>query len=122
MLDRIAGNAVRTIIVESPDRFARHLAVQLAGHSRDRKIAQGITGEARKARAKLRAVELAPECGGHKSHAERSPELVAAAKTLQAERPRLSPRKIASRLAEQGFVGTSGLPYAAISVRSMLQG
>jgi len=32
MLDRLAGNGVRTIIVESPDRFARDLAVQLAGH------------------------------------------------------------------------------------------
>ena len=32
MLDRIAGNGVRCIIVESPDRFARDLAVQLAGH------------------------------------------------------------------------------------------
>jgi DNA invertase Pin-like site-specific DNA recombinase len=32
MLDRIAGNGVRSIIVESPDRFARDLAVQVAGH------------------------------------------------------------------------------------------
>jgi DNA invertase Pin-like site-specific DNA recombinase len=32
MLDRIAHNGVRTILVESPDRFARDLAVQLAGH------------------------------------------------------------------------------------------
>jgi DNA invertase Pin-like site-specific DNA recombinase len=32
MLDRIAINGVRTILVESPDRFARDLAVQLAGH------------------------------------------------------------------------------------------
>jgi DNA invertase Pin-like site-specific DNA recombinase len=32
MLDRIASNGVRCIIVESPDRFARDLAVQLAGH------------------------------------------------------------------------------------------
>ena len=32
MLQRIAGNGIRTIIVESPDRFARDLAVQLAGH------------------------------------------------------------------------------------------
>ena len=32
MLDRIAANGVRTILVESPDRFARDLAVQLAGH------------------------------------------------------------------------------------------
>src|SRR5262245_34658069 len=33
MLDRIAGNGVRVVLVESPDRFARDLAVQLAGHS-----------------------------------------------------------------------------------------
>ena len=32
MLDRIAGNGVRCIIVESPDRFARDLVVQLIGH------------------------------------------------------------------------------------------
>src|SRR5262245_29389423 len=32
MLERIAGNGVRVILVESPDRFARDLAVQLAGH------------------------------------------------------------------------------------------
>lgn len=32
MLRRIAGNGVRTIIVESPDRFARDLTVQLTGH------------------------------------------------------------------------------------------
>src|SRR3954468_2742100 len=29
MLDRIAGNGVRCILVESPDRFARDLTVQL---------------------------------------------------------------------------------------------
>jgi DNA invertase Pin-like site-specific DNA recombinase len=29
MLQRIASNGIRTIIVESPDRFARDLAVQL---------------------------------------------------------------------------------------------
>lgn len=33
MLDRIAGNGVRCIIVESPDRFARDLLVQLTGHN-----------------------------------------------------------------------------------------
>jgi len=38
MLDRIAGNGVRTIIVESPDRFARDVAVQLAGHDHLRKL------------------------------------------------------------------------------------
>jgi DNA invertase Pin-like site-specific DNA recombinase len=32
MLERIASNGVRTVIVESPDRFARDLIVQLTGH------------------------------------------------------------------------------------------
>ena len=32
MLRRLAANGAKTIIVESPDRFARELAVQLAGH------------------------------------------------------------------------------------------
>ena len=41
MLDRIAGNTVRTILVESPDRFARDLAVQLAGHDFLKKM--GVT-------------------------------------------------------------------------------
>lgn len=32
MLERLLSNGVRTILVESPDRFARDLMVQLAGH------------------------------------------------------------------------------------------
>jgi DNA invertase Pin-like site-specific DNA recombinase len=32
MLRKLASNGAKTIIVESPDRFARDLAVQLAGH------------------------------------------------------------------------------------------
>jgi hypothetical protein len=72
--------------------------------ARHRKIAQGI------------------KCGGRKTYAERSPELVAAAKALQAERPRLSLRKIADRLAEQGYTVAPGRPYPAMSVRNTLQG
>lgn len=41
MLQRIAGNGVRTILVESPDRFARDLIVQLAGHDFLKKL--GVT-------------------------------------------------------------------------------
>jgi DNA invertase Pin-like site-specific DNA recombinase len=40
MLRRVAANGAKTILVESPDRFARDLAVQLAGH--DMLKAQGI--------------------------------------------------------------------------------
>ena len=32
MLESLLANGARTIIVESPDRFARDLTVQLAGH------------------------------------------------------------------------------------------
>jgi DNA invertase Pin-like site-specific DNA recombinase len=32
MLQRVTGNGIKTIIVESADRFSRELAVQLAGH------------------------------------------------------------------------------------------
>jgi DNA invertase Pin-like site-specific DNA recombinase len=41
MMDRIASNGVHTIIIESPDRFARDLSVQLAGHDFLKK--QGVT-------------------------------------------------------------------------------
>lgn len=40
MLNRLISNGAKTIIVESPDRFARDLAVQLAGH--DMLKAEGI--------------------------------------------------------------------------------
>jgi DNA invertase Pin-like site-specific DNA recombinase len=41
ILERLLSNGARTIIVESPDRFARDLMVQLAGH--DMLRARGIT-------------------------------------------------------------------------------
>ena len=41
MLERLMSNGARTIIVESPDRFARDLMVQLAGH--DMLKARGVT-------------------------------------------------------------------------------
>jgi DNA invertase Pin-like site-specific DNA recombinase len=41
MLERLMSNGAKTIIVESPDRFARDLMVQLAGH--DMLKARGVT-------------------------------------------------------------------------------
>ena len=41
MLEALLANGARTIVVESPDRFARDLMVQLAGH--DMLKAKGIT-------------------------------------------------------------------------------
>jgi hypothetical protein len=96
------GRAVRQVL-GAIAQFEKASLVAKLKAARDRKIAQGI------------------KCGGRKSYAERSPELVAAAKALQAERPRLSLRKIARRLAEQGYT-LKGRPYAAMSVRGMLRG
>jgi DNA invertase Pin-like site-specific DNA recombinase len=42
MLQRLAANDAKTIIVESPDRFARDLAVQLAGHDMLRSMGVAI--------------------------------------------------------------------------------
>jgi DNA invertase Pin-like site-specific DNA recombinase len=41
MLTAIAADGVRTILIESPDRFARDLAVQLAGHDHLKQL--GVT-------------------------------------------------------------------------------
>jgi DNA invertase Pin-like site-specific DNA recombinase len=152
MLDRIAGNGVRTIIVESPDRFARDLAVQLAGHdflknlgvalvpatapdffTEDTPTAVlvrqvlGAIAQFEKASlvAKLKAardrkIAKGIKCGGRKTYMERDPELVKAAKALSEHRPRLSLRQIATKLAEQGYVGKEGRPYPAMSVRNMI--
>jgi DNA invertase Pin-like site-specific DNA recombinase len=56
-------------------------------------------------------------CGGRRrTYMERDPALVTAVKALSAERPRLSLRDIAARLAEQGHTH-KGKPYPAMSVR-----
>ena len=56
MLEALLANGARTIIVESPDRFARDLMVQLAGH--DMLKAKGVTLAA--ASALLHFVEDTP--------------------------------------------------------------
>ena len=42
MLQRLATNGASTIIVESPDRFARDLTVQLVGHDMLKRLGIGI--------------------------------------------------------------------------------
>ena len=60
MLERLIANGAKTIIVESPDRFARDLMVQLAGHDMLKK--RGIDLIAASAPTSL-----------HRGHADRSP-------------------------------------------------
>src|SRR5215468_7913115 len=126
MLRHLAANGAKTIIVESPDRFARDLAVQLAGHDMLKGLGISIIPasapdfftedtptavlvrqvlgaiaqfEKTSLVAKLKAARdrkkaATGKCEGRKTYAERDPELVKAAKALQAQRPRLSLRKI----------------------------
>jgi DNA invertase Pin-like site-specific DNA recombinase len=63
------------------------------------------------------------KCEGRKSHAERNPELVALVKRLRRRRPkggRMSLREIADALAAQGHLNAHRRPYAAASIKSML--
>jgi DNA invertase Pin-like site-specific DNA recombinase len=63
------------------------------------------------------------KCEGRKSHAERNPELVAAAKRLNRQRPkggRRSLRSIAAELATAGFLNVNGRPFAPSSIKSMI--
>jgi DNA invertase Pin-like site-specific DNA recombinase len=151
--DRIAGNGVRTIIVESPDRFARDLAVQLAGHDHLRRlgvtlipatapdfftedtptavlvrqmlgaIAQFATTVAKLKAARDRRIAAGEKCGGRKSYAEARPEMVELARRLRRPDPDCRPislRKVAAALAERGYVASTGRPYEAAAIASML--
>lgn len=150
LLDRIAGNGVRVILVESPDRFARDLIVQLTGHNflkargvslvpttapdfftEDTATAVlirqvlGAVAQFEKTSlvAKLKAARdrkkaETGKCGGRKSYAEVRPETVALAKALSDRR--MSYRKIAAALAEQGHHTAKGRPYAASAIQAML--
>jgi DNA invertase Pin-like site-specific DNA recombinase len=157
MLDRIAGNGVRTIIVESPDRFARDLAVQLAGHDHLKKLGValipatapdfftedtptavlvrqvlGAVAQFEKASvvAKLKAardrkIAAGEKCGGRKSYAEARPEMVELARQLRRPDPNRRPvslRKVAAALAERGYFASTGKPYEAGAIASMLRG
>jgi DNA invertase Pin-like site-specific DNA recombinase len=154
MLDRIASNGVRTIIVESPDRFARDLAVQLAGHDHLHRLGVTLipatapdffiedtptavlvrqvlgaiaqfdkaTTIAKLKAARDRRIATGEKCGGRKSYAERDPEMVDLARWLRrnADGRPYSLRQVAAELAEYGFRGPRGEPYAAAAIASML--
>jgi len=150
MLDRIAGNGVKVILVESPDRFARDLAVQLAGHSylkglgvelvpttapdfftEDTPTAVlvrqvlGAISQFEKASlvAKLRAArERKVAAGGRGTGRWRYDEARPEVVTLARELhdQGMSYRKISAALAQRGYVTSKGKPYVASAVQTML--
>jgi DNA invertase Pin-like site-specific DNA recombinase len=150
MLDRIAGNGVKVILVESPDRFARDLAVQLAGHSylkglgvelvpttapdfftEDTPTAVlvrqvlGAISQFEKASlvAKLRAArERKVAAGGRGTGRWRYDEArpEVVAMARELHRQGMSYRKISAALAERGYVTSKGKPYVASAIQTML--
>ena len=152
MLDRIAGNGVRVILVESPDRFARDLAVQLTGHDYLRSLGVelvptsapdffttdtptavlvrqvlGAISQFEKASlvAKLRAArERKVAAGGRGSGRFTYAQKVPKVVALVHElhRQRQSLRQISKTLAAQGHLTGGGKPYTATAVQKMLRG
>jgi DNA invertase Pin-like site-specific DNA recombinase len=152
MLDRIAGNGVRVILVESPDRFARDLAVQLTGHDYLRSLGVelvptsapdffttdtptavlvrqvlGAISQFEKASlvAKLRAArERKVAAGGRGSGRFTYAQKVPAVVALVRELhgQRQSLRHISKTLAAQGHLTGGGKPYTATAVQKMLRG
>ncbi len=73
--------------------------------------------------ARDRKRAAAGKCGGRKSYAERSPEMVALARKLSRyslHGRKRSLREVAAELASHGYVSTSGKPFAAAAVLRML--
>jgi DNA invertase Pin-like site-specific DNA recombinase len=152
MLDRIAGNGVRVILVESPDRFARDLSVQITGHDYLRSLGVelvptsapdffttdtptavlvrqvlGAISQFEKASlvAKLRAArERKVAAGGRGSGRFTYAQKVPEVVGLVRELhgQRQSLRQISKALAAQGHLTGGGRPYTATAVQKMLRG
>ena len=147
MLQAIAGNGVRMVIVESASRFARDLITQETGYAylRDFGITLiaaddpdaftsdtptaimvrqilGAVAQFEKASlvAKLRAARDRKRAAtGHCEGRKPVPEAArSAARRLQ--KKRLSLRAIAAELAAKGYLAPSGQPYGAQSVKLMI--
>ena len=65
------------------------------------------------------------KCEGRRSHREMNPELVAMVKRLHRRNPKTGKRKslrsIAAQLAQLGYVNVNGRPFAAQSIKAMVQ-
>jgi DNA invertase Pin-like site-specific DNA recombinase len=129
MLDRIAGNGVRSIIVDlgvslipatAPDFFTEDTPTAVLVRQVLGAIAQfeKTSLVAKLKAARERKIAAGEKCGGRKSYAEARPEVVAVVKELR--RQRMSLRKISAELAARGHLTANGRPYVATAVQAML--
>jgi hypothetical protein len=75
------------------------------------------------AAARDRKIAGGEKCDGRKSYAEARPEMVELARQLRRPDPDRRPvslRKVAAALAERGYVASTGRPYEAAAVASMV--
>jgi DNA invertase Pin-like site-specific DNA recombinase len=150
MLDRIAANGVRCIIVESPDRFARDLTVQLTGHDFLNKLGivlipatapdfftedtptavlvRQVLGaiiqfEKTSLVAKLKAARDRKKAATGKCGGRKSyaeAKPETVALAKELHKGRMSLRKISATLAARGYVTANGRPYVASAVQAMV--
>jgi len=150
MLDRIAGNGVRCILVESPDRFARDLTVQLTGHNYLKGL--GVTlipatapdfftedtptavlvRQVLGAIAQFEKTSLVAKLKAARDRKKAATGKCGGRKTYAEARPDVvllakqmhddgvSLRRISAELAARGYVTAGGKPYVASAVRAML--
>jgi len=151
MLERIASNGVRSIIVESPDRFARDLTVQLTGHDFLKSLGVSLIPatapefftedtptavlvrqvlgaiaqfEKTSLVAKLRAARERKIAAGKKCGGRRSyaeARPEVVALARELRAKRMSLRKISAELAVRGHLTANGKAYVATAVQSMLR-
>jgi DNA invertase Pin-like site-specific DNA recombinase len=150
MLDRIAANGVRCILVESPDRFARDLTVQLTGHDFLKSLGVSLipatapdfftedTPTAVLVRQVLGAIaqfektSLVAKLKAARDRKKAVTGKCGGRKSYVEARPevvalanelhgqRMSLRKISAALADRGYLTAGGRPYVASAVQAML--
>lgn len=123
----LRDRGIELIAADSPSSFLEDTPTAILIRQILGAVAQfekaSIVGKLRGARERKKAVT--GKCEGRKNHAELNPELVALAKRLR-RKNRItgkvrSFREISTALAEEGHINANGRPYAAMSIRSMIQ-
>jgi DNA invertase Pin-like site-specific DNA recombinase len=150
MLEQIAGNGVRVILIESPDRFARDLTVQLTGHDKLNDLGVtlipttapdhfttdtptailirqvlGAVAQFEKAAlvAKMKAARDRKIAAGEKCGGRRSHAELwpdVVALAKKLHKRGKSLREISAALTAAGHMNEAGKPFAATSIRNMV--
>jgi hypothetical protein len=149
LLERIAGNGVRLILVETANRFARDLIVQETGWRYRQKLGvelvavdspsaflddtptdvliRQVLGASRNLKRPLSSPNWLPRAGtGRMGGKKRSltatrPEVAARATELRRASPEMTLRAINAQLALEGFLTPSGKAYGPSAIQRILE-